>query len=398
MTTRQNIELRRSEIRERLGSIATLEGDARTEAITAEQGGLMLELRASEGQLQAAIAAEESDTRLRNPGDGANAEHRALVARCSLGDIFAATLEHRATEGAVRELQEHLGLGANQVPLDLLEHRAVTPAPANVGQNQAAIIPGVFPDSVAAFLGIDMPRVGTGESVFPVLTMNAGAGTPAENDPQAETTGAFAAEVLSPGRIQASFFYSREDRARFLGMDASLRENLNLALADKLDSEILAGTQGLFTGTNLANHNTNAVTSYANYRAQLAYSRVDGTYANDVKDLRIVMGSAVYGHAAGVFRSDNAGDRAALEDLQMVTGGVKVSAHTPALSNANKQNCVIRLGMRRDMVAPIWEGLSLIVDEITKAANGQIVITAVMLYAVKVIREAGFYKQQVQTA
>ena len=61
MTGRQNIELRRSEIRERLGTIATLEGDARTEAITAEQGGLMVELRASEGTLQAAIASEESD-------------------------------------------------------------------------------------------------------------------------------------------------------------------------------------------------------------------------------------------------------------------------------------------------------------------------------------------------
>ena len=305
-----------------------------------------------------------------------------MTAKASLGAIFHATLEHRQTEGAERELQQSLGLSSNQVPLTLLETRAVTPAPANVGQQQSQIVQGVFPQSCAGFLGIDMPRVGVGEAVFPVLTMNAAAGVPVENDPQAETTGAFSAEVLSPGRIQASFFYSREDRARFLGMDASLRENLNLALADKLDSEILAGTEGLFTAQKLTNHNVAAVTTYANYRAQLAYGRVDGTYANDVKDLRIVMGSGTYAHAAGVFRSDNAGDRAALEDLMMVTGGVKVSAHVPAV-NAMKQNAVIRLGMRRDMVVPVWEGLSLIVDEITKAANGQIVITAVMLYALK---------------
>ena len=107
------------------------------------------------------------------------------------------------------------------------------------------------------------------------------------------------------------------------------------------------------------------------------------------------MGSETYGHAAGVFRSDNAGDRAALEDLMSVTGGVRVSAHVtdPA---SNRQNAVVRLGMRRDMVAPIWEGVTLIPDEVTKAANGQIVVTAVMLYAVKILRAAGFYKPQVQ--
>ena len=50
----------------------------------------------------------------------------------------------------------------------------------------------------------------------------------------------------------------------------------------------------------------------------------------------------------------------------MLTAGVRVSAHVPAVAS-NKQNNVIRLGMRRDMVAPIWEGITLLPDEITKA-------------------------------
>ena len=242
-----------------------------------------------------------------------------------------------------------------------------------------------------------MPTVGAGLAVFPVLTQNADVGTPAENAAQAETTGSFSADVLSPSRIQASFFYSREDRAKFAGMDESLRQNLSDALSDGLDSQILAGSNGLFTGTNLANHNVAAITSYANYRSDLAYSRVDGKYAASVGDLRIVMGSASYGHAASQFRSANAGDRAALEDLMQVTGGVKVSAHVPAVSG-NKQNAVIRLGSRRDMVAAIWQGVTLIPDEITKAATGEIVVTAVLLHAVKILRAGGFYKQQTQHA
>ena len=67
-------------------------------------------------------------------------------------------------------------------------------------------------------------------------------------------------------------------------------------------------------------------------------------------------------------------------------------------SSGNKQNVLIRLGNRRDMVAPVWGQVTLIPDEITKAANGQIVLTAVLLHAVKILRTDGFYKQQSQHA
>ena len=94
-----------------------------------------------------------------------------------------------------------------------------------------------------------MPTVGVGEAVYTVLTKELDVRTPAENATAAETTGAFSAEVLSPSRIQAAFFYSREDRARFAGMDAALRENLSMGLSDGLDQQILAGTNGLLSGT-----------------------------------------------------------------------------------------------------------------------------------------------------
>ena len=306
-------------------------------------------------------------------------------------------MEHRSTDGREAEIQKHFGLGANQVPLAMLETRAVTPAPSNVGQNQSAIIPAVFPMSCAAFLSIDMPTVPVGEAVFPVLTTRATVATPGEGASVTESDGVFISDVLSPSRVQASFFYSREDRARFAGMDSALRMNLSDALADALDKQVIAGTSGLLSGTNLPNHTVTAATSYANYRDLFAYGRVDGIYAGNVSDIRIVMGAGTFAHAAKQFRSDNAGDRAALEDLMAATAGVKVSAHVPAVAS-NKQNNVIRLGSRRDMVSPIWEGVTLIPDEITKAANGQIVVTAVMLHAVKILRADGFYKQQSQVA
>ena len=397
MKASQRVALEMSEKREKLNALLGV--DELTEDQRTELGTLTERMQELEVEARAAILAEGETTVTKTTvTDGESDELRSLIGRANIGAIFEAALEHRATEGVEAELQTHYRLPANAIPLALLETRAVTPAPGQVAQNQSAIIPGVFPMSCAAFLAVDMPTVPTGDSVFPVLSTNADVGVPAENAAQSETTGSFAADVLSPGRLQASFFYSREDRARFSGMDAALRSNLSDALSDALDKQILVGTEGLLTGTKLANHNTTAVTSYANYRSELGYGRVDGTFAGSVGDLKIVMGAETYGHAAGVFRSANAGDRAALEDLMSATGGIKVSAHVPVATGAHKQECVIRLGSRRDMVAPIWEGVTLIPDEITKAGTGQIVVTAVMLHAVKILREAGFYKQQLQHA
>ena len=398
MTNRQKIELRLSAVKVRLNEISILEGDALTDEVRAEASKLQTEYKGLETRFQAAVATE-GETRTSTTESTESRQRRELVSLSDMGRIFGAILEHRQVDGREQEMQTEFGLASNQVPLSMLrevEERAVTPAPANVGATQSAIVPGVFPDSVAAFLGIDMPTVGVGEAVFPVLTKNATVGTPAESADQDETTGSFSAEVLTPARLQASFFYSREDRARFAGMDAALRQNLNEALSDGLDEQVVAGDDGLLEGTNLANNNVSAVTSYALYRSQLAWARVDGKYASSAGDLRIVMGSGTYSHAAAQYRGNN-DNQDALQSLMAATGGIRVSAHVAAVSS-NKQNAIVRLGSRRDMVAPIWEGISLIPDEITKAKSGEIVITAVMLHAVKILRSGGFYKQQTQHA
>ena len=396
MLKSQKLTIELSEKRERLNVL--LDKSELTDEEKAERETLTKRLIEIEPEIRAAIAAEGVEERT-DPGE--SAELRALLDRADLGVIFEAVIEHRATTGAEKEIQDHFEIAGNQVPLIMLrdaepEQRAVTPAPADVGQQQQPIIPGVFPQACAAFLGVDMPTVGVGEPVFPVLTTNATAHTPAENADAAETTGAFSADVLSPGRIQASFFYSREDRARFAGMAESLRMNLSDALADGLDKQVIRGTNGLLTSTNLANHNVNAVTDFAGYLSNFGYGRVDGTWASMTSDLRIVVGGGTYAHMGSVYRS-NESDMNALDRLNAVTGGIKVSAHVPAVAS-NKQNAVIRRGMRRDMVAPIWDGVTLIPDEVTLAKKGQIMITAVMLHAVKILRTAGFYKQQSQHA
>ena len=42
------------------------------------------------------------------------------------------------------------------------------------------------------------------------------------------------------------------------------------------------------------------------------------------------------------------------------------------------------------MVAAVWEGVTLIPDEVTLAKSGRLIVTAVMLHAIKIIRTDGF--------
>ena len=146
----------------------------------------------------------------------------------------------------------------------------------------------------------------------------------------------------------------------------------------------------------LANHNVTTATTYDLYLSQLVYDRIDGRYASGSGDVKMVMGSSVYSNAGATYRNTSV-DRTVLDRMMDISGGVKVSAHVPAAAS-NRQNVVIKRGMAMSMTAPVWEGVSLVPDEITKIANGQIVITAVMLYAVKLLRADDYYKQQVQTA
>ncbi|MCY3671327.1 MAG: hypothetical protein OXH14_09635 [Alphaproteobacteria bacterium] len=365
----------------------------------------MAELGTSEPQLRAAIEAEGAETRNRTADDGEGAELRALTERASLGAIFTAAIEHRTTDGPTAELQEHLKLAPNQIPLALLrdpkdsaivnvvgrngiERRAVTPAPSEVGQTQSTIIPGVFPRAAATWLSVDMPTVGVGDATFPVLTTNAAPGTPAKGAAQAETTGAFTAELLTPGRIQASFFYNREDRARFMGMDEALRVNLSEALSDKLDAEVIAQIIADVSRTAAS-----GAFDYAAYKG-LVYGQIDGTYAWGAEDIRVLVGAETLETMATTYLA-NSDSMSSLDQLSRRSGGVRVSAHIPAAAN-NKQDAIVRRGMRRDAVCATWEGIELIPDEVTKASTGQIVLTAVMLHAKKVLRADGFKRIEVQ--
>ena len=403
MTTVQTIQIRLSECRQRLNELIGIE--TRSPEEQAEMETLTAEVSKREPELRAALAAEDDPQEVVTTADAETRELAQLTKTASVGDILLATFEKRQTEGAPAELQKHYKLGAHQIPLEMLkinsgvEERAAATVPASIGDaSQAPVITPVFASGDGAFLGIERPVVPTGDGSFPVLsTLPSVKGPFTDSTEAAQTDATFVANNLSPERLQASFSYTRTDAARFAGLDASLRLALNGGLQEKLDQQAIEGTDGLLTGTNLPNNNVNTVSTFALYLSGLLYGRVDGRYARTPGDVKMILGQGTFSHASAAFKGNNS-DESGVERLQEKSGGLMVSAHVPDVAS-NKQNALIRLGMERGgAVQPMWQGVSLVVDEFTRSAFGEVIIHAILLANFAVTRKAQWHKQQTQHA
>ena len=389
--------LKLSEIREKLNDLNAVTDP--TEAQQTEERDLLASLKKGETEYRESLQAEDDARTTPTEADAETRAYRKVLGRGNVGRVLTAVVEHRSVDGAEAELQQHRGLASNQIPLELLrvpvEHRAVTTGPDNVGTTEQPAILPVFAAGVGAFIGADRPTVDVGTLAYPVLNQRPDvAGPHTDSTAVDETTGSFSSSLLTPGRCQASYFYKRVDAARFASLDMALRQALNSGLEEKLDKDLVGV---LLRGTNLANHAATGVTSFADYLSQFGHARVDGRYAAALGDVRTVMGSATYAHAGGQYRSNNA-DYSALDAIDRKTAGIRVSAHVPAVAS-KKQNAVIRLGMHdRAVLQVLWDGITLIPDEVTKAKTGEISITAILLAATKILRADSFYKQETQHA
>ena len=251
MTHIQKIQIEQSETREKINTALESPKAERSDSWQSELDSLTKRMQVLDVEFRAAVAADDGAEISISADDAEGRELRSLYEQENLGNIFAAAFEKRSTDGVERELQEHFDLGLHQIPLEMLrepderiERRDAATITGDVGISQSPHIGYVYARAVAAFLGVRMPTVPVGERSYPVLTTPATVHSPAKKGAAAETTAAFTVTTLAPRRLQASFKYTREDAAAFGGMPDALRSNLNLALADKLDKEVVVGAGG----------------------------------------------------------------------------------------------------------------------------------------------------------
>ena len=408
MTTAQRLAIRISEIRQKLNELSGK--DELTEAETEEMRRLSAEYPKTEERHRASLiseSVEEAEAMDREDGDGEDRERRELRSRSRLAKYVSAALDGLPVQGAEAELSAAAGC-PGAVPLELFEaradtdpeRRAVTPAPATTDENLAPIVPAIFDRSAAAWLGIEMPTVATGDAGFPVLSTSVTGGPVAKSAEAAETAGAFTVTMAQPRRISGAFKFTIEDAARLSGMENALRQNIGSVLSDELDKQAINGSgtgDGTLNGllhilTDPAAPAANAE-SFARYVGAAA-SHVDGLFAVDLGGIRQLVGVQTYGHMAAAFRADE--DSTTAEGWLMDrTGGVRTSRRIAAPASDIQQAIVRRSNPAGDRVAvmPVWNGLQLIRDQYTDARKGEVTVTGIMLVGDAIVLRGGAFVQ-----
>lgn len=424
MTEIQKLLVRKSEVRQKLAELGA-KADASEEDL-ATIGELSTEYSSLEVRERALIVAGETpdgegDGDPENgaeDGDGESVELRSMNDRASLSRALSAAVNETDVDGVEKELRQHHGLGGNQVPwsmvapranreLDGREQRAVSAAPSDTQVQSADILARVFRRSDAMFLGVRMPSVGVGEANYPVLTSVASEPiTYAKDGNAAQPAVTFTANVLSPVRLSAQYLWRREDAAVFAGMEEALREDLSMAMTQAMDNAIVNGNgtspnvAGFLGGADGAlgagSDQAGGVQDFGEFIAGLA-GQVDGLYAYRLGDVTALVAPTIYRLMAAAFANAGKGDVSAASYLEMNAGGLRASGHISDTAASKKHSAIYAKGPMVAAVAPVWEGLTLIRDEITQARKGQIAVTAVMLYSFKVIRTAQYRRALIQT-
>ena len=248
----------------------------------------------------------------------------------------------------------------------------------------------VFALGDTAFMNVAQETVEPGAAVWPVLSVRPSVKGPFDDSTSAdETDGTFGADLLSPQRLSASYRYRQSDAVRFRGMSEGLRQALNQGLSEAIDAQTVAQIVSDVSRT------TRTTTSnFGHYKSRLTNS-VDGRFSGMESDVKMLIGAPTLVHGETLYKSSESPE-SAIDFLRRASGGVKVSAFVPAVAS-NRQDILVRKGARMDAVAALWDRV-IIDDNVTKAQTGEVVLTAVLYAAFKVVRTAGFSRLQVQHA
>ena len=386
MTKAQRLELRASEIREKLNDLSGQ--DSLTNEQRSEIDTLAAEYRDTEARRRAAIVAEDAEAaeaaETRETEDAETRERRELRSKARVGDFVRSLMTGRPVAGASGEYADAVGC-AGYLPMDLLvEEREVTPGPsAETVSATRPTVPAAFARTDSAALGISMPMVAAGEAHYPALTTAPPAGPKAKDAAADATASAFGLTKRTPGRITGQFQIRIEDLALMPSMEMDLRTAISAAMADSLDGQVIGGSGVAPNLDGLINQADDVAVAGAVETFGTAIARfaglVDGKHANGFGDIRALIGVNTFALYAGIFANADKGDISAYDHLMAKLGALRVSTRVPAVAASGQKGIAVLTAQGQAITVPIWKGVELIVDPYTNAAKGQRTITAVTL-------------------
>ena len=411
MTNAQKIQLRLSEVRQRLNAISGLEGEAFTDEIGVEAATLQAEYKQLEVRHRAAVVGEVEEAGKREAkftaADGEGAEIHSLSRRVRLGEYLHAAAENRGVAGAEREFNSALRLKRpNGFPLRLLapaarEERATTDVSTKA--DAAGWLDRLFAMASARHLGVTFESVSPGESTYPVVT----AGATGEQQDRSETTTAASWTVgstsLKPKRNSVRAVFSMEDDYRLPGLESALRRDLGMAVMDAVDKAVFLGD----TGPSSASYDIVGLTAAASVvQTDLTQANklkfpetmdafnsfVDGIHASSNEELKIV--AAVGAHrlwCRTIFLS-------AADGTNMKTAlgrnGVSWMVRGDIETNTDNNDWGAFIGRGRGLqgagVAAIWDEGLLIRDPYTEASKAEVALNLSYFWDLGWVRPSNF--------
>ncbi|MCY4120926.1 MAG: hypothetical protein OXG72_08410 [Acidobacteria bacterium] len=411
MKKSMKIEMRRSEIRQRLSEIGELSGDALTDEIRAERDRLTREYRDSEPELRAAQIAEDVDRRELEARDGTGAELRALEGRVSLGayidaaarseDVSGAEAEHRA---ALWGDGPHRGPGGVLVipwavlagPRPEARADAATALPATGAQTiEDEWVGRVFSTGHAAYAGVDVRNAGgPGERSIPVITAGPSGGMAAAGGAQDAQAFTVANSNFEPHRATIGYIYRIEDAARSGRMDPAFRADISMRLVELTDNQVLNGSgasgqvSGFLAALTDPDNPTNTITFAIG--AGLAGERIDGLHAMTETDVRFLLSEDTVKKLAKTYATnDDSVDL--LSTLRRRSGGVRACSLLPAPASNITRGLAAKTGTMRNASMMFFDGgVHAVTDTATRAGRGEIRVFLHALFDFKIHRSAAF--------
>ena len=388
MTPLQTRQLEQSKIKSDLAAL--LGKPELTDEDRASMATLTARAEALEVEVRAAILASPDNTQV---VDGA--EHRELsgiMRRANLGKMIAGIADDGQGSGPERELRQALHMPDNYVPLAMLEQRAAVAITGSAEGNTQPWIQRIFPDSAAAFCGVDVFQSDIGDQLVPVIGTGVTIGEPGRATAQAESSPGAAITTLTPRRLTGNFPIAREDLLRFPGMEEAWRAELNGAVQNAIDVDLLRrNNKGLLDVGTDPTPPTSATTSTTFFTD--LYEGVDGTYANGVGQVRMLIGPETYVYAGGLAISAIENETV-IEKLSRLAGGVFVSDNVGAYASNRQEALVVKGGPRRNSTGTMWQGVEIIRDEVTGADAGTIKFTVAVFWDFEVLRAGGYIRKR----
>ena len=413
MTNLQRLELRASEIRSRLNELSGIETGELTTEHRSEMDTLSAEYADVERQKRAAIlAGDVPETPEPEPKGGERREISSLIERAEIASYLRAAASGNPVSGVERELRQAvLGDDADEMlmPMDMLmpleiETRAdvSSDVASAIQHSQQNIIGRIFAETAGAYMGVQRPSVPTGETHYYTLTGGASADVRSDGVSKDAEIATFTSKSVEPVRLTARYLWGIETSVRIRGFEESLRADIRAVMGNKLDSLALNGqaavanTSPLVEGiiSQLADPENPAAAATWNDYLSLYPARVDGKSSMDGSNVRILVNADTYRHAHGL----QIGVSGELLGRELPAGRFRASANMPATAATIATLLSYTASPRAAFVQPVWRGIQLIRDVYSKASEGQIALTAIMLTGGAMVDSSLYGRHEVKIA